>query len=75
MIETYPNYLDQTQIIGLRAVLEYHGNSPVATMFPLNIALSKSLEFGIGITKATEYSVSITKLREYTIKLSKEGGG
>ena len=25
MIITYPSYLDQTQIIGLQGILEYHG--------------------------------------------------
>ena len=27
MIETYPNYYDQTPVVGLEAIVEYHGVS------------------------------------------------
>ena len=48
MILTYPNYYDQTQIIGLSGIHEYYGVG-IVTPYPLTIVISESNEYGITI--------------------------
>lgn len=55
MIQTYPNFYDQTQIIGLPGIIEYHGIAEV-TPYPLDITITESLEFGILITETLALS-------------------
>ena len=74
MILTYPDYLDQSQIIGLGTVLDYHGITTV-TPFPLNIALSHSVEYNIALSHSVEYNIALSHSVEYNIALSHSGGG
>lgn len=61
MIVTYPNYLEQSQVIGLNAVSNYHSVCvDVATPYPLLISVAKSVEYGIAISGATEYGITIS---------------
>jgi hypothetical protein len=46
MIQTYPNYLDQTQVLGLNNFMDYHSGT---TPYPLFIIISKSTEYDIDI--------------------------
>jgi|LGOV01.1.fsa_nt_gb ribosomal protein S9 len=51
MILTYPNYLEQSQVIGLNAMSEYHSVCvDVVTPYPLLITISKATEYDISIT-------------------------
>ena len=63
MILTYSSYLDQTQIIGSNTILDYHRGYP--TPYPLNIALSHSVEYNIALSHSVEYNIA----------LSQSGGG
>ena len=66
MILTYPSYIDQTQIIGLNTILDYHGSAIIVeTPYPLNITVAQSLEYGISLSQSLEYGIS----------LSQSGGG
>ena len=84
MILTYPSYLDQSQIIGLNTILDYHGSVTV-TPYPLsialshsveyNIALSHSVEYNIALSHSVEYNIALSHSVEYNIALSQSGGG
>ena len=59
MIVSYPNYLDQTQSIGLSGIIQWHGeHAIVTTPFPLCITISKQVEYGITIGKQVEYGIT-----------------
>ena len=73
MIITYPSYINQTQIIGLSTVLDYHHRYP--TPYPLNIALSQSVEYNIALSQSVEYNIALSQSVEYNIALSQSGGG
>lgn len=74
MILTYPHYLDQTQIIGLDTIMEYHGISQ-GTPYPLYIAISHPHEYSISISHLLEYGIALSHSLEYGVTLSHSGGG
>jgi hypothetical protein len=69
MIQTYPNYLDQTQVLGLNNFMNYHSGF-TETSYPLFIAISEATEYGITISEATEYGITISEATEYGITIS-----
>jgi len=73
MIQTYPNYLDQTQIIGLPGMIEWHGSHvAVVTPYPLCISIDTGTEYGITIDTGTEYGITIDTSTEYGITVGTE---
>lgn len=59
MIVSYPNYLDQTQAIGINGVIQWHGeHTAVETPFPLYISIDKKTEYGITISRSVEYGIA-----------------
>ena len=53
MIFTYPSYLEQSQVIGLNAVSEYHSDCvDVVTPYPLLVSVSGSVEYGISLASS-----------------------
>ena len=74
MIVSYPNYLDQTQSIGLSGIIQWHGEHfIVTTPFPLCISTGMQLEYGISSSKQLEYGISSSKQLEYGITITKGG--
>ena len=73
MILTYPNYYDQTQIIGLSGIHEYHGVG-IVTPFPLSIIITESLEYGIAVSQSNEYGIVLSESNEYSIDITQSGG-
>jgi len=73
MILTYPNYYDQTQIIGLSGIHEYHGIG-IVTPFPLSIVITESLEYSIIMSESLEYSIVMSESNEYSIIITQSGG-
>ena len=65
MILTYPNYYDQTQIIGLSGIHEYHGVG-IVTPYPLTIVLSESLEYGILLSESLSTSFALVPSNSLT---------
>ena len=68
MILTYPNYYDQTQIIGLSGIHEYHGVG-IVTPYPLSIELAESLEYSIIMSESNEHSIVLSESNEFGISL------
>ena len=60
MIQTHPNYLDQTQIIGLSTIMRWSGSyAPVITPYPLCISIGSETEYGVTVGSETEYGITI----------------
>ncbi len=76
MIISYPNYLDQTQSIGLNPIVEYHGIGVLLEDDPLLfITLPGSVEYDIALSGSVEYDIVLSGSVEYDIVLSEIGGG
>jgi len=61
MIVTYPNYLEQSQVIGLNTISAYHsGCVDVVTPYPLLITISDSVEYSATLSHSLEYAIAMT---------------
>lgn len=60
------SYLDQTQAIGLNAILEYSG---------IGVPLEDDPLLFITLTESVEYDIALSGSIEYNIILSEAGGG
>ena len=66
MIISYPNYLDQTQSVGLNPIVEYHG---------VGVLLEDDPLLFMTLTGSVEYDINLSGSVEYDIVLSEIGGG